>query len=396
MIKKLCVITGTRAEYGLLKPLMDRINKEKVFKLQLIVTGMHLSHEFGFTCSGIEKDGFNIDKKIEILLSSDTPISVSKSMGLGLISYSEAFNELEPDALILLGDRFEVFSAAAAATVCKVPIFHLHGGERTEGAYDESFRHSITKMSHLHFTSTEEYRKRVIQLGESPDRVFNVGAIGLDNINNIQLYSKESLERELQIVFNKRSLLVTFHPETLGNDDSVDNFSNLLEVLDDLNDTTLIFTKANSDNQGRAINQEIDSYVAKNKHKSIAFASMGVRKYLSTMQYVDGVIGNSSSGVIEAPSFKVGTVNIGERQKGRIKAASVIDCNSKKESIKKAIELLFSDKFRAKLSNVVSPYGDGTTALKIIEIIKHYDINNILNKSFYDLDFLNNSLFKTK
>ena len=386
MKRKICVFTGTRAEYGLLKPLMDEIEKDKALCLQLIVSGMHLSSEFGSTYRQIEEDGFRIDEKVEILLSSDTAIGLSKSTGLGLISFSEAYNRLNPDIVVVLGDRFEAFAASGAALISRIPIAHLHGGEATFGLIDEAIRHCITKMSHLHFTSTEEYRNRVIQLGEAPDRVFNVGATGLDNIVELDLLGKEELESELNLKFNNRNLLVTFHPVTLERDTSKEQLGNLLAALDNLNDTHIIFTKANADTDGRAINQMIDQYVSANSHKSVVFTSMGQLRYLSTMQYVDAVVGNSSSGIVEAPSFKIGTVNIGDRQQGRIKAESIVDCEPTTEDIARALEKVLSVEFKRDVKDVINPHGDGHAAVKIKDILKNRPLGNIIKKKFYDIE----------
>lgn len=382
--RKICVVTGTRAEYGLLYWLMKEIEADKELQLQLVVTGMHLSPEFGLTYKEIEKE-FKIDKKIEMLLSSDTSIGISKSMGLAQMSFCEAFEELKPDILIVLGDRYEIFSIVSTAMIARIPIVHLHGGETTEGAFDESIRHSITKMSHLHFTATEEYRNRVIQLGEHPSRVFNVGGMGIENIKRLKLLTKEEFENSIDFKLNKKNILVTFHPVTLENSTAQEQFQELLEVIDELKDTNIIFTKANSDTDGRIINQMIDDYVVKNFYKAIGFNSLGQLRYLSALQFVDTVVGNSSSGLLEAPSFKIGTINIGDRQKGRIKADSIIDCSANKFDIKKAFERLYSLEFQDSLQNVENPYGDGCASKKIIEEIKKVNLQNILKKSFYDL-----------
>lgn len=381
---KICIVTGTRAEYGLLYWLMKEIKTDKELELQIIVTGMHLSPEFGLTYKQIEKE-FNIDKKIEMLLSSDTSIGISKSMGLAQISFAEAYEELKPNMIVVLGDRYEIFSAVSAAMIANIPIAHLHGGETTEGAFDESIRHSITKMSHLHFTGTEEYKKRVIQLGEQPNRVFNVGGMGIENIKRLNLLSKEEFEKSINFKLNKKNILVTFHPVTLENSTAKEQFQELLDAIDELKDTNIIFTKANSDTDGRIINQMCDEYVSKNSHKSVVFTSLGQLRYLSALQYIDAVVGNSSSGLAEAPSFKIATVNIGDRQKGRIKAESIIDCESNKESILKSFIKLYSKEFQKNLENVTNPYGDGCASQKIIEEIKKTNLNNILKKSFYDL-----------
>jgi GDP/UDP-N,N'-diacetylbacillosamine 2-epimerase (hydrolysing) len=383
-MKKICVVTGTRAEYGLLYWLMKEIEADKELQLQLIVTGMHLSPEFGLTYKEIEKE-FKIDKKIEMLLSSDTSIGISKSMGLAQISFAEAYEELKPDIVIVLGDRYEIFSAASAAMIGKIPIAHLHGGETTEGAFDESIRHSITKMSHLHFTATDEYKNRVIQLGEHPNRVFNVGGMGIENIKRLKLLTKEEFEKSIDFKLNKKNILVTFHPVTLEKSTAKEQFQELLDAIYELKDTNIIFTKANSDTDGRVINQMIDEYVAKNSDKSVVFVSLGQLRYLSALQFVDAMVGNSSSGLTEAPSFKIGTINIGDRQKGRIKADSVIDCEPNKSSIQQAFLKLYSKEFQELLRGVKNLYGEGCASTKIIEVIKKVHLENILKKSFYNL-----------
>jgi len=385
MNRKICVVTGTRAEYGLLYWLMKGIEQDHQLDLQVIATGMHLSSEFGLTYKEIEKD-FKIDKKIEMLLSSDTAIGISKSMGLAQISFSEAYEELKPDLLIVLGDRYEIFSAVSAAMIGRVPIAHLHGGELTEGAYDDAIRHSITKMSHLHFTATDEYRNRVIQLGENPNRVFNVGGLGIENIQRLVLLSKDEFERSIDFKLNKKNILVTFHPVTLENNRSKDQFQELLDVIDELKDTNIIFTKANSDSDGRVINQMIDQYVFNNSDKSVCFKSLGQLRYLSALQYIDVVVGNSSSGLLEVPSFKIGTIDIGDRQKGRIKASSVIECEPSKDSIKFAFDKLYSKEFQITLNSTVNPYGDGCASDQIVQTIKKLELKNLLKKSFYDLN----------
>ncbi|MCK5608466.1 UDP-N-acetylglucosamine 2-epimerase (hydrolyzing) [Candidatus Pacearchaeota archaeon] len=387
MKRRICVVTGSRAEYGLLRLLLEEIKADGGLDLRLLATGTHLSAEFGETFREIEADGFAIDERVEILLSSDTGVGIAKSMGLAMISLAEAYERLSPDIVVLCGDRFEVFSAAAAVHVSLIPAAHISGGEVTEGAFDDSFRHCITKMSHLHFTSTEEYRKRVIQLGEDPEHVFNVGALGLDNIRILKLLSKEALEKELDFKFNKHNFLVTFHPVTLEKNTSGGQFQELLDVLDELKDTNVIFTKANADTGGRIINEMIDRYVLKNSAKARAFVSMGQLRYLSAMQFVDAVVGNSSSGIVEAPSFKVGTMNIGDRQKGRMRAKSIIDCAPTAAAIKKAVKRLYSNTFQEGLRVVVNPHGDGNAAGRIKDTLKNYDIENTVKKSFYDISF---------
>ncbi len=387
MKKRICIVTGSRAEYGLLRPLMEEIRDDAVLLLQVIVTGMHLSPEFGLTYREIEKDGFLINEKIEILLSSDSSVGIAKSMGLAMGGLAGAYGRLSPDIVVVLGDRFEIFCAAAAALVGRLPAAHIHGGEITQGAIDDSFRHSITKMSHLHFTALEEYRKRVIQLGESPDRVFNVGALGLDNIKRVKLLSRTALEKKFGLKFNRRNLLITFHPATVEKNSSEEQFKNLLGVLDELKDTALIFTKANADTDGRIINKMIDEYVSENSHKAVAVVSMGQQGYLSAMRFADAVVGNSSSGIIEAPSFGIGTINIGDRQKGRVRAESVIDCVPAVQGIRDAIRRLYSAEFQERLKGVVNPYGNADAAKKIKKILRYYQFDNTLKKVFFDVKF---------
>ncbi len=385
-MKKVCVITGTRAEYGLLYWLIKEIQNDNNLQLQIIATGMHLSPEFGLTYQEIEKE-FTIDKKVEMLLSSDTEVGIAKSIGLGIIGFADAYSELKSDILVVLGDRYEIFSAVSAAMIAKIPVVHLHGGETTAGAFDEAIRHCITKMSYWHFVATEEYRKRVIQLGEDPSRVFNVGGMGIENIKRLRLLDKKDFEKSINFKLTDRNLLVTFHPVTLENESSQEHFNELLIALDSLNNTHIIFTKANSDTNGRIINQMIDEYVNKNRHKSISFTSLGQLRYLSALQFVDAVVGNSSSGLAEAPSFKIGTINIGDRQKGRIKSSSVIDCDPQNYAIKKAIYYLYTDSFQTILKNTKNPYGDGKASKKIVNILKNINLKekNILKKVFYDL-----------
>ncbi|WP_310438773.1 UDP-N-acetylglucosamine 2-epimerase [Sulfuricurvum sp.] len=384
-MRKICIVTGTRAEYGLLYWLMKETQNDPELKLQIIVTGMHLSPEFGMTYKEIEKEFF-INKKIEMLLSSDTSIGISKSMGLAQISFAEAYDDLKPDIVVVLGDRYEIFSAVSAAMIARIPIAHLHGGETTEGAFDEAIRHSITKMSHLHFTAAEIYANRVIQLGEYPNRVFNVGGMGIDNIKKLPLLTQEAFETSIDFKLNTKNILVTFHPATLENSTAEEQFQALLDAIDTLENTHIILTKANSDTDGRIINRMIDEYVRKNTHKAIGFTSLGQLRYLSALQYIDAVVGNSSSGLIEAPSFKIGTINIGDRQRGRLKASSVIDCNPTKENILKGFEILYSDPFQKMLKTIMNPYGEGGASKKIVDVLKTVPLSNILKKSFYDME----------
>lgn len=383
MTRKICVITGTRAEYGLLRWVMQGIKEDPELKLQVIVTGMHLSPEFGLTYRAIEQDGFYIDRKVEMLISSDTPVGIAKSMGLGLIGFADALNELHPDLIVVLGDRFEIFSAVAAALVARIPVAHLHGGEATEGLIDEAIRHSITKMSHLHFVAAEEYRQRVIQLGEQPERVFLVGGLGIDNIKRLQLLDRAELETSLDFKLGEKSLLITFHPVTLETTTATGQMAELLAALADLKDTQLIFTLPNADTDGRALIKMVEQFVSQHPNAR-AYTSLGQQRYLSCISYVDGVVGNSSSGLAEVPSFRKGTINIGDRQRGRLQAASVINCEPTRQSIKAALEKLHGTNFQASLSQVRNPYGEGGASEKITAVIKSFALEDVLKKRFYD------------
>ena len=383
--RKICVVTGTRAEYGLLYWLMKEIQATDGLELQIIATGMHLSPEFGLTYQQIESDGFVIDKKIEMLLSSDTEVGITKSMGIGMVGFADALNDLKPDLMVVLGDRYEIFVATSAAMIAKIPVAHLHGGEATEGLIDEAIRHSITKMSQLHFTATETYRSRIIQLGEQPDHVFNVGGTGIDNIVRLQLLDRDEFQKAIDFELGEKNILVTFHPVTLENATAEAQFQSLLDVLAE-EDLHVIFTKANADTNGRVINAMIDLFVSENPDRSVCFTSMGQLRYLSALQFMDGVIGNSSSGLLEVPSFKIGTIDIGDRQRGRIKAESVIDCQPDHSSIRIAISQLISEEFREKARSVINPYGAGGTAEKIVAVLKEVSLKGILKKSFYDIN----------
>lgn len=384
-MRKICVFTGTRAEYGLLTPLMREIADDPNLILQILVSGMHLSPEFGQTFRNIEADGFHITEKVEILLSSDSPTAISKSVGLGLISFSDALIRMQPDLLVILGDRFEAFAAAASAMLCRIPIAHIHGGEATYGLIDEPIRHSITKMSHLHFTSTAEYQKRVIQLGEHPDRVFNVGALGVEAIQNLTLLGKDSLEKQLHFSLQEPFIIVTFHPITLEYQSAGGQFKNLLKAINKFPKLKIIFTKANADTDGRIINQLIDEYQEQHREHSIAFSCMGQLRYLSAMKYAQAVVGNSSSGIIEAPSFNIPTINIGDRQKGRLMGTSIINCRPVAEEIEAALRLALSPEFSTALKTNKNPYEKAGTAMAIKEVIKRADLSDILKKEFYDL-----------
>lgn len=384
MKRKICVVTGTRAEYGLLRWIVQGILEDPALELQLIATGTHLSPEFGLTYREIEQDGIAIDRKVEMLMSSDTPVGIAKSMGLAMAGFADAFASLDPDLMLVLGDRFEIFAAAATALVAKIPVAHLHGGEATEGAFDEALRHSITKMSHLHFVAAEEYRRRVIQLGERPERVFVVGGLGVDGIKRARLLDRKALESALGFELGPRSLLVTFHPATLDTMPAAAQMAELLAALEALRDTRLIFTLPNADTDGRVLIQMIEAFVAQHSNAR-SFASLGQQRYLSCMAHVDGVVGNSSSGLLEAPSFKKPAVNIGDRQRGRLQAASVINCAPSRGEIAAALARVYDPAFQAALENVTNPYGNGGASEKIIAIIKQHDLAALPMKAFYDL-----------
>lgn len=385
--KKISILTATRAEYGLLKPVILKLMAKPGFDVRVVATGMHLSPEFGLTYKDIESDGIPIDEKVEILLSSDTPTGISKTMGLAMMGFADYFARLEPDLLLVLGDRYETLAVCCVAMNQRIPIAHMYGGETTEGAVDESIRHAITKLSYLHFTSTEEYRKRVIQLGETPDRVFCVGAVGIENILQEQLLSKSELEESIGFVLDKPYAVITFHPVTLEGDSSGEQFQELLDVCSHHPEMKFIFSKANADAHGRIINQMIDGYVQENDN-AVAFSSLGMVRYLSAIKYSAMVLGNSSSGLVEAPSFRVPTINIGDRQKGRIQAESVINCKPTFEEIEKAMELALSEEFKEKTRNTVNPYGDGNTSDRIVEVVSRFLLEDKidLKKKFYDIE----------
>lgn len=385
--RKICVVTGTRAEYGLLNWLMKEIQEDPALDLQIIVTGMHLSPEFGLTYKKIEEDGFAITEKVEMLLSSDTPAGVTKSVGLGVIGFAAALERLKPDIMVVLGDRFEIFAAVQAALIARIPVAHIHGGETTEGVIDEAMRHAITKMSHFHFTAAEQYRRRVIQLGETPQRVMNYGAPGLDNIKKIKLLDRSSFEKAVNFKLSRPCFLVTYHPVTLSDASSEKSFCEVLAAIDLFPEATVIFTKANADTAGRIINYSIEKYVEKNPLRAKVFTSMGQLLYLSAIKNSDLIIGNSSSGIVEAPSFRKPTVNVGMRQSGRLKATSVIDCEDKKQAIVAAIKKGLSPEFEKILKRTKNPYGSGNTAFRIKEYLKKVSLRNILMKKFHDVNF---------
>ena len=385
---KVTVVTGSRAEYGLLKSLIKKIHASKKLELQLIVTNTHLSPTFGLTVNEIKADRIPISYKVETLVNSDTPVGITKSMGLGLIGFADAYEQLKPDLLLVLGDRYEIFCAAAAAMIRGIPIAHLHGGESSEGLIDEAIRHSITKMSHLHFVAAEKYKQRVIQLGEQPERVFLVGGLGVDNIVNTKLLSKKALEKKLDLELKGKVILVTYHPVTLEKNSAKSQFNNILTALDALREATIIFTHPNADAEGHEIIELIERYVLLNRN-AYSFPSLGQLNYLSLLQFADAVLGNSSSGLTEVPSFRVPSINIGNRQKGRLKALSVIDCGTSSIEIINALKLSLSRKFKATISagiESINPYGNGGASNMIIKIIENAPLKNLIHKQFYSVD----------
>ena len=384
-MRKVCIFTSTRAEWGLLRGVAEQIRQSGCLQLQLLVSGGHLSEKFGMTVREIEADGFVADEKVHILKYDDTPSGICKTMGLAISGYGEALDRLKPDVLVLLGDRYETFCAAAAAQVHRIPVAHIHGGETTEGAVDEAFRHSITKMAHLHFPSCEEYRRRIIQLGENPERVFNVGALGIENIRKIELMSREELESSVGFSLEKPFFLVTFHPVTLENDTAGQQFGELLAALEQFPEHKIIFTKANADTDGQVINAMIEGYAATRLDRCLSVDSLGLRRYLSAMKLCDAVVGNSSSGILETPVFGIPTVNIGDRQKGRLRAESIINCLPDCVSIVSAIQKALNPQFRAGLENLKQPCEKEGTAGRIVEQLLEVDLSRLIKKTFYDL-----------
>ena len=380
--RKICVVTGTRAEYGLLYWLMKEIDNDPKLELQIIVTGMHLSPEYGLTYQAIENDEFKIDEKIEMLLSSDTPVGITKSIGVATIGFADALYRLSPDILVLLGDRYEILAAAQAALIANIPVAHIAGGDITEGAYDEAIRHSVTKMAHLHFVTNEISAKRVRQLGENPEHIYNVGSPGIDQIRRLKFLNRKELEQKLNFKFKEKNLLITFHPVTLNQQPSSEQFKELLDALNSLEiQVGLIFTKPNSDTEGRKLIQMIEDFVAVTSNAK-AYTSLGQQNYLSTIAQVEAVVGNSSSGIYEAPSLKTPTINIGDRQRGRLQASSIINCEPNKDAIIKAIQKAF----KKNCSNTNNPYGDGNSSIKILNILKQVaDPKRLLKKSFFEV-----------
>jgi len=385
--KKLCIITGSRSEWGLFYPLASEIKKSKVFDLQIIATGAHLSKDFGLTYKEIIKDGFKIDYRAKMLQSNDTTEAIMGSVCLGMDRISRGLKILKPDLVFLLGDRFETFSAAVASFFLKVPIAHIHGGEVTEGSLDDGIRHAITKFSQLHFTSANEYRKRVVQMGETPERVFSVGALGVDNIKRTRLLSRKELQKSIGFELGEKNVMLTFNPPTAERLNNIlSELQNLLKVVGELPNTKVIITQSNPDLYSGKITQLLNGYVRKNQRKTIFLTSMGRRRYLSALRLMDVVAGNSSSGVIEVPSFGIPTINIGSRQDGRVKAGTIIDSKGDYSSIKQAFKRAFSDGFRKRCKTVVSPYGNGDTAKKIVSVVRKKvgSLNNA-KKYFYNI-----------
>lgn len=388
MKKTITVLTATRAEYGLLKNIIKALMDDGSFDVKVVVTAAHLSPEFGMTCQEIEDDGIKIDRKIETLLSADTPSAMSKCMGLTMIGLADYFAENRPDAFMVLGDRYETMAAACAAFNARIPIIHLYGGETTEGAIDEAYRHAISKMSYLHLTSAEEYRNRVIQLGEAPERVFAIGAIGIENALKTKLLSVKELSKSLGISLSDNYAFATFHPVTLENNTAEQQINELLKALSKFKDMQFIFSKANADADGRIINSIIADYCTRHDNFYL-FDSLGMKRYLSAVKHAKFVIGNSSSGVIEVPSFGIPTINIGDRQKGRLMSSSVIQCQPVQKEIEEAVSKALSPEFRKKAAKTRNPNGDGKTSDRAVCLIKAFLNHPIdLKKKFHDINVL--------
>lgn len=385
-MRKISIFTGTRAEYGILYWIIKGLNEAKDIDMTLLVGGMHLSPEFGKTIDQIRNDGFPIKDTFEFILSSETPVGISKSMALASISSAESFDRNKPDLLIILGDRFEALSVAQSAMIARIPIAHIHGGEITQGLIDEAIRHSITKMSHFHFASTEDYKQRIIQLGENPKNVFNFGAPGIDSIKRIKLLNKKDLQEKINFTLGKSYFVVTFHPVTLSDSGGSEQLNNLLEALDFYPDYKLIISYPNADTNSRMFIDMLEIYRDKNVNRVLLCESLGQCKYLSALKHADLVVGNSSSGLIEAPSLQIPTVNIGERQSGRVSGETVINCDVKVRSIKNAIKIALSDDFKKKCKNSKNPYGNGDSSKKIVNKLRKVDLNNVLMKKFFNME----------
>ncbi|MBF0623617.1 MAG: UDP-N-acetylglucosamine 2-epimerase (hydrolyzing) [Magnetococcales bacterium] len=383
-MRRVAVVTGTRADLGHLHWIMHEIRADPGLQLQVIATGMHLSPEFGRTETEITAAGFQIDARVEMLLSGDTPVSIAKSMGLGLIGFADALDRLRPDLLLVLGDRFEALVAVQAALPARIPVAHVHGGEASEGVMDEAVRHAMTKMAQLHFTAAEPYRQRVIQLGEDPARVFNVGAPGLDHLTRTPLLDRDAWMAATGFRLGPTNLLVTYHPVTLEAQGPETAVAALFEALDRFPDAHILFTRANADTAGRVINRLIDDYAS---HRSGAqvVASLGTVRYLSALRFMDAMVGNSSSALIEAPCFGLPAVNLGDRQQGRLRAASVIDAPEDSAAIAQALHRALAPGFRAGLQDMIPPYGRGGAARAIARILANFPLEHILKKRFFDL-----------
>ena len=384
--RKICVVTGTRAEYGLLFWLLKEIEADADLDLQLAVTGTHLSEKFGETVSVIEDDGFRVDARIDLDLGDDTPVGVARSLGLGVIGFGEAFDALKPDIIVVLGDRYEILAAAQAAMLARIPIAHIHGGEITEGALDDGMRHAISKMAHLHFVASDPYRARVIQMGEAPERVFTVGAPGLDNIDKLDLPDRAELERDITLPADSDYFLVTYHPATLSEENTGGEAKEMLAAFDRFPGHRVVLTGVNADLGHDRIAALLSDYAAKNKDRVSLHASLGQRRYLCAMKHAAAVVGNSSSGIIEAPAMQTPTVNIGDRQKGRLRATSVIDCAGRANDIAAAITKALDAGFRSGLDAMTPPYGAGGASAAIKDRLKNTDLTGILRKSFHDMD----------
>ena len=385
MKRKICVVSTSRADYGLLFWLLKEIEKSRFLELSLVLSGSHLEERLGLTYKEIERD-FKHFYKVPLGLENDDETALCLAFSAGVAGFSKVLEQIKPDIMVLLGDRYEMLSAGIAGMLRAVPLAHIHGGESTQGAIDEGIRHALTKMSHIHFCATSLYKRRIIQLGENPARVYNVGGLGVENIKRLELLSKKDFENSLGFKLGKKNILVTFHPQTIEKKSASKQFSQILNALDSLKDTHFIFTGANADNGGKIINEMAQSFCFKYPEKAIFAISLGQLRYLSAIKYADIVLGNSSSGISEAPSLKKATINIGNRQKGRIKAASIIDTKCDKSKILKAIKKAYSKDFQAKLKSVKNPYGSGFASKKIIKVLENIKLNGILKKKFYDLD----------
>ncbi|WP_341894449.1 UDP-N-acetylglucosamine 2-epimerase [Ferrovibrio terrae] len=382
--RRICVITGTRAEYGLLSGLLQRMQADSAIELQILATAAHLNSDLGLTYREIEADGFRITK-VPMPIDGGETLATAQAVGSGLAALAETLHALHPDIVVVLGDRIELLAAASACLVLGIPLAHIHGGELTEGVIDDAIRHAITKMAHLHFPATEVYRNRILQMGEAPDRVFAVGALGIDNINQVDLIPPETLGKDLDFRLQSPMLIVTYHPETLDAESPLTGCQALLSALDTMPEARIVFTKANADPGGQAINRLIANWTERNVGRAKVFASLGMRRYLSLLHTADAVVGNSSSGIIEAPAMGIPTVNIGERQAGRLRAASILDCPADSDAIAASIHVALSASFREKARQCEPPYGRGGAAERIHQILMTQPLAGLLRKSFVDL-----------